>query len=292
MTRQWKKRLVILLSLLLFFSIGFLFARETTISQREGRTLAEKIAKESYQAGRNDSSSLAVSEGKSDGAQIGTRQGTFKGKREGAEAGWQDMQKELQKIRERRRELYGSGGVLVVGDSLEVLTIPHLKKELRDIPLTTSAVGGYNSRQVYNLFRKSYIKDHSIIVFDAGTNDNPNYPEILEKQLNKVISTIGKKRCLVLPTIHGLTVDGVNSNGKNSVLRKTKRNHRLTFLPDWRSIAREKKRLMADNLHPNTQGAALRARIIAKAVRRCLRKSIANDPIGTIESSGIKVETN
>ncbi|HEU4736704.1 MAG TPA: hypothetical protein VFS48_06735, partial [Solirubrobacterales bacterium] len=66
----------------------------------------------------------------------------------------------------------GNGGVLVVGDSLEELTSPHIANYLPPgVELTVNAVGGYNSYQIFDLFQESYDPSHSVIVFDAGTND-------------------------------------------------------------------------------------------------------------------------
>ena len=112
----------------------------------------------------------------------------------------------------------GSGGVLVVGDSLELLTIPYLQRYLPGVRLTTNAVGGYNSYQIYDLFRESYDPSQSVIVFDAGTNDNPAYPQILAGNLAKVAARIGD-RCMVVPTVHGYTVDGIGNEGKNRTVR-------------------------------------------------------------------------
>ena len=96
----------------------------------------------------------------------------------------------------------GAGGVLVVGDSLEELTSPYLPY-LPGVPLTINADGGYNSYQILELFEESYDPSQSVIVFDAGTNDNPGYPQILAENLGKVAATVGN-RCMVVPTIHGL----------------------------------------------------------------------------------------
>src|SRR6476620_10307252 len=106
--------------------------------------------------------------------------------------------------------------VLVVGDSLEEMTSPYLGRYLPGVELTVNAVGGSNSFQIFDLFQESYDPSQSVIVFDAGTNDNPAYPEILAGNLRKVATEIGE-RCMVVPTIHGLTVNGIDSAGKNSV---------------------------------------------------------------------------
>lgn len=164
----------------------------------------------------------------------------------------------------------GSGGVLVVGDSLEELTSPYLKQYLPGVPLTVNAVGGYNSFQIYDLFEESYDPSQSVVVFDAGTNDNPAYPEILAENLQKVAVAVGD-RCLVVPTIHGFTVDGIDNTGKNRVVAEFAASRRGTQTPDWAgAVAAHPELMQADDLHPIAAGADLRARLIAQGIKGCL----------------------
>jgi hypothetical protein len=162
------------------------------------------------------------------------------------------------------------GGVLVVGDSLEELTSPHLAKFLPGIPLTVNAVGGYNSYQILELFEESYDPSQRVIVFDAGTNDNPSYPEILAGNLAKVAATVGD-RCMVVPTIHGLHPGGVDDSGKNRTVAEFAASRPGTQTPDWAgAVARHPELMQADDLHPIEAGAELRARLIAQGVMGCL----------------------
>jgi hypothetical protein len=171
----------------------------------------------------------------------------------------------------------GSGGVLVVGDSLEELTSPYLKQYLPGVPLTVNAVGGSNSFQIFDLFQESYDPSQSVIVFDAGTNDNPAYPEILAGNLRKAAAEVGD-RCMVVPTIHGLTVNGIDSSGKNRVVREFAASRPGTQVPDWATAEATHPELMqADDLHPIPAGAELRARLIAEGIKTCL--GIATAPI-------------
>ena len=117
--------------------------------------------------------------------------------------------------------------MLVVGDSLEVLTSPYLQRYLPSTHLTISAKGGYSSIQLFELFEEAYDPAQSVIVFDAGTNDNPAYPSILASRLEAVAKLVGN-RCLVVPTIHGLTVNGITSAGKNLVVREFRLSARHT----------------------------------------------------------------
>lgn len=169
----------------------------------------------------------------------------------------------------------GNGGVLVVGDSIEVLTIPYLQRYLPGVRLTTNAVGGYNSNQIFGLFEQSYDPSHSVIVFDAGTNDNPAYPEILAGNLSAVAERVGD-RCLVVPTVYGFTVNGIDNAGKNAVVRSFAASRPGTQVPDWHRVAATRKDLMqSDDLHPTAAGAEYRARLIANGIKGCLAFSHA-----------------
>jgi hypothetical protein len=166
-----------------------------------------------------------------------------------------------------------SGDVLVVGDSLADLTSPYLAKFLPGIALTINAAGGYNSYQVLELFEESYDPSQQVIVFDGGTNDNPNYPQILAENLGKVAATVGD-RCMVVPTVHGLHPGGVDDTGKNRTVAEFAASRPGTQTPDWqRAVFSHPELMQADNLHPTEAGAELRARLIAQGVMGCLAGS-------------------
>jgi hypothetical protein len=178
----------------------------------------------------------------------------------------------------------GNGGVLVVGDSLEELTAPYLKKYLPGVPLTVNAIGGYNSFQIFDLFEESYDPSQSVIVFDAGTNDNPAYPEILAGNLDKVAEIVGD-RCMVVPTIHGFTVDGIDNTGKNSAVAAFAASRPGTQTPNWARAEETHPELMqTDDLHPTAAGADLRARLIAQGVKACLGIATAAERKPALES--------
>jgi len=162
------------------------------------------------------------------------------------------------------------GSVLVVGDSLEVLTSPYLQRHLPGVRLTVNAEGGYNSNQIRGLFEESYDPSQSVVVFDAGTNDSPVYPQILAGNLAAVAGTIGD-RCMVVPTIHGFTVEGVDNTGKNEVVHAFAASRPGTQTPDWAgAIASQPQLLGPDGLHPTPEGADFRAGLIARGVEACL----------------------
>lgn len=160
--------------------------------------------------------------------------------------------------------------VLVVGDSLEELTSPYLARYLPGVKLTVNAVGGSNSYQIFDLFQESYEPSQSVVVFDAGTNDDPEYPQILEGNLAKVAAIVGPETCMVVPTIHGFTVNGVDNTGKNDVVRQFAASRPGTQVPEWAGWVHTHKYLMADELHPGPEGADARAQMIARGVLGCL----------------------
>jgi hypothetical protein len=160
--------------------------------------------------------------------------------------------------------------VLVVGDSLEELTSPYLSRYLPGVELVVNAEGGYNSFQIFDLFQESYEPSMHAIVFDAGTNDNPSYPEILAGNLAKVAGIVGD-RCLVVPTIHGYTVNGVDNTGKNRVVAEFAASRPGTQVPDWAGVVATHPELMqSDDLHPTEEGSDYRAQLIAQGVEGCL----------------------
>jgi hypothetical protein len=160
--------------------------------------------------------------------------------------------------------------VLVVGDSLEELTSPYLSRYLPGVELTVNAVGGSNSYQIFDLFQESYEPSDDVIVFDGGTNDNPEYPEILAGNLQKVAEVVGN-RCLVVPTIHGFTVNGVDNTGKNRVVAEFAASRPGTQVPDWAGVVATHPELMqSDGLHPIPEGADYRAQLIAQGIQGCL----------------------
>ena len=188
------------------------------------------------------------------------------------------------------RAVEGNGGVLVVGDSLEELTSPHLEALLPGVPLTVNAVGGSNTYEIFDLFQESYSPSYSVIVFDGGTNDNPAYPEILAENLQKVAATVGD-RCMVVPTIHGYTVNGYNNRGKNRVVHEFAASRPGTQTPDWATTVNHNPSLLEpDNLHPNSEGSEVRAQLIAEGITACLAGAPTGLPSTVAGAAGEELE--
>jgi hypothetical protein len=267
---------------------GYVLGATSAPDSRDAAAERQAAEHAAFASAKATAHEKAQAQGLERGREAGERQGAEIGKRMGRADGAADVKAEVRKLTvaaNRRSEseseiggvtggspdLPGDGGVLVVGDSLEVLTSPYLKQYLKGIPLKVNAVGGYNSFQIFGLFEKSFDPSQSVIVFDSGTNDNPNYPEILAGRLQAVADAVGN-RCMVVPTIHGLSVGGVNSAAKNNVVADFAASRPGTQSPDWAGAVQAHPELMqSDNLHPIPAGADLRARLIARGVKDCLR---------------------
>lgn len=185
--------------------------------------------------------------------------------------------------------------VLVVGDSLEELTGPHLSEYLPGVEVTVNAVGGSNTYEILDLFEASFDPKYSVVVFDGGTNDNPNYPSILEENLAKVAAAVGD-RCMVVPTIHGYTVEGADNHGKNAVVHRFAASRPGTETPDYASLVNHDPGLLeSDNLHPNPEGSERRAELIARGILGCLAyeegAGVAAAPEEEASASAAAVET-
>jgi len=153
------------------------------------------------------------------------------------------------------------------------------------VPITVNAVGGSNSYQIFDLFQESYEPSDSVIVFDAGTNDDPEYPQILAENLQKVVQTVGN-RCIVVPTIHGFTVNGVDNAGKNRVVAELAASRPGTQTPDWAGFVHAHPQLMqSDGLHPIEAGAEARAELVAGGIDRCLAGE-PNAPVASGADAG------
>ena len=76
---------------------------------------------------------------------------------------------------------------------------------------------------------------------------------------------------MVVPTIHGLTVDGLDSSAKNRVVSGSPPRGRGRRCRTGRgAVAAHPELMQPDNLHPIPEGAALRAKIIAQGIETCL----------------------
>ena len=159
--------------------------------------------------------------------------------------------------------------ILVVGDSLEVGTAPHLGSMLPGASITTDAVESRSSNDVLAALSENIDDSYDAIVFDAGTNDDPANPGLLASNLQQAAGLIGD-RCMVIATVNRPAFNGVTVAGMNEVVASFAASRPNTQVADWRSAALANPGLLyGDGVHPTPAGYQLRAQLIAGAIASC-----------------------
>jgi hypothetical protein len=248
-------------------------ADEANAAQAEARQLADATT-------RAMAWSRSLGEGVDEGQVEGERSGLRAGSQNGRSEALDTLDASEVGVRSESRsdigyegsaggELDGDGEVLVVGDSLTVGDGPYIQDYLADMKVTVSAKEGNSSPEVFALFQAAYDPAQSIVVFDAGTNDSPATPEILTTQLRAVADTIGD-RCMVVPTVNGPTIAGVDSSGINRAIYAFAASRPGTQVPDWAGAVAENPSVVGpDGIHPGPDGYAYRAQLIGDAIQAC-----------------------
>jgi len=264
---------------------GYALAASRSDSVEDAVAAGNEAAAAEFAAAREEAAEQGEADGEREGARAGHNRGEALGIAEGSFAGRRAAKDAFRETlltvgvrSETEREigavgagsigaLEGSGDVLVVGDSLEVGTSPYLAKYLdEDVELEVNAVGGASSIGIFEQFQESYDPAQSVIVFDAGTNDDPAYPQILASQLERVSDIVGN-RCMVVPTIN----DGTDARGKNQAVGSFVATRPGTQSPDWAGLVQDSPQIMSsDGIHALPEGYDRRAELIADAINTCL----------------------
>jgi lysophospholipase L1-like esterase len=163
-----------------------------------------------------------------------------------------------------------AGGVLVVGDSLEVGTSPYLGGQVQGVPLTVDAQTSRPSSTGVEILRSKLTSSDSVVVFDLGTNDDPAQPQALASDLASVRAIAGG-RCVVVATLNRPPYNGVSIDGLNQALRNFAAGSAPAQLVDWHAAALANPGLLgSDGVHATSSGYATRAQLIAQGIQRCL----------------------
>ncbi len=152
-----------------------------------------------------------------------------------------------------------AGSVLVVGDSLEQGTGPHLQRELEGVGVTIDARRGRPSGEGVAVLRARLRPEHEVVVFDLGTNDSPSQPDGLAANLRAARELAGG-RCLVVASIQRPPLNGVTVDGLDGAVRDFAAETPTAQLADWRAVTAQPGVLAPDGVHATPDGYALRAR--------------------------------
>jgi lysophospholipase L1-like esterase len=163
----------------------------------------------------------------------------------------------------------GAGSVLVIGDSLQVGTGPYLEQQLGAIPVESDDRQSRRSAEGLEALRTRLSPEHTVVVFDLGTNDDPSSPDAFYANLQAARAATGD-RCLVVATVLRPPYNGFSVDGMNAALERFALDNPGVQLVDWYGVATSTPGILYDDgVHARPEGYALRGRLIADAVRSC-----------------------
>jgi len=158
--------------------------------------------------------------------------------------------------------------VLVVGDSLEVGTGPHLKRVLSGRQVELDARTGRPSPEGLQVLSSRLRPGHRVVVFDVGTNDDPSRPGVLRASLTGALSLAGD-RCVVVSTLRRPPLNGVPVDGLNAEIERLRPMPNV-IVADWRGFTEERPALIApDGVHATSEGYVQRAALVGNAIELC-----------------------
>jgi hypothetical protein len=158
---------------------------------------------------------------------------------------------------------FASASVIVVGDSLEVGSAPHLRAALGGTGVEIDAERGRTSSEGLGVLADRLRPEHEVVVFPLGTNDLS--ADAFAASLASAAQLAGG-RCMVVATI-------VRRRPPASELNRVVASFAATGqvqVADWRAASSAPGVLGRDGTHATGAGYALRASLLAEAVQGCL----------------------
>jgi hypothetical protein len=159
--------------------------------------------------------------------------------------------------------------VLVVGDSLEVGSAPHLRAALGGMAVDVDAQAGRTSSEGVRVLARRLRPEHEVVLFPLGTNDSN--ADVFAANLAAVEQLAGG-RCVVLATIARPPLRGSPAASLNRVIAA----QGSAQVADWHSAAASPGVLGRDRVHATGQGYALRGSLLGEAVQACLAGGAAS----------------
>src|SRR5918999_2438682 len=156
-----------------------------------------------------------------------------------------------------------AASVIVVGDSLEVGSAPHLRAALGSTAVEIDAEKGRTSSQGVGVLADRLRPEHEVVVFPLGTNDLS--ADAFTTSLASAAQLAGG-RCMVVATIARRQPSAAELNRVVASLAATGE----VQVADWRAGAPPPRGLGGGGTHATGAGFALRASLLAEAVRGCL----------------------
>lgn len=155
--------------------------------------------------------------------------------------------------------------VLVVGDSLAVGLRPYLQQQLGTDVAWDAKSGRTTPQGLFALRAALKVVQPTTVVVSLGTNDGSS-PERFQDRIDRMLSAIGSKRCVVWANIYRPARKGPYA-ALNTVLSAEAAKVSRLHLVDWLSAVKGRAVTLPDGLHPNTKGFEYRSQLIADAVQ-------------------------
>jgi lysophospholipase L1-like esterase len=160
--------------------------------------------------------------------------------------------------------------LLVDGDSLSVGTAPYLPRELgrwKVIQSTSVSRHAYEGAAVMRAFGRRLPR---VIHISLGTNDDPHSVDAFRSAIREVMAVAGPRRCVVWANIVRPAVAGASYAGYNRALAQESRPRENLRVVNWARLVRDNPHWLADDgVHVSAEGYQVRARAVARSVRRC-----------------------
>jgi lysophospholipase L1-like esterase len=159
--------------------------------------------------------------------------------------------------------------LLVDGDSLAVGTAPYLPRELGRwtvIQSTSVSRHAYEGAAVMRAFGRRLPR---VIHISLGTNDDPRSVDAFRSAIRDVMAVAGPRRCVVWANIVRPAA-GASYAGYNRALAQESRPRENLRVVNWARLVRDNPHWLAgDGVHVSAEGYQVRARAVARSVRRC-----------------------
>ncbi len=160
--------------------------------------------------------------------------------------------------------------LLVNGDSLAVGTAPYLPRELGRWKVTQSTAVSRHAFEGASVLRAYGRRLPRVIHVSLGTNDDPRSLSAFRSAIRAVMAAAGPRRCVVWANVVRPPVAGASYAGYNRVLAQESRPRKNLRVINWARMVRENSYWLAgDGVHVSAEGYQVRARAVARSVRRC-----------------------
>jgi lysophospholipase L1-like esterase len=162
--------------------------------------------------------------------------------------------------------------LLVVGDSLAVGTQPYVARFLRGWRVRQRVAISTQVSEAPGILRSYGRRLPRVIFVNLGTNGDPRATGTFLSAVRRTMKVAGPRRCVVWSTIVRPPVAGASYQRLNRVLAKQARKRRNLIMFRWVRMARRHPSWFGpDRVHVTGTGYRIRARAMARRIRRCRR---------------------